>query len=335
MDVLRIANKRVGGKYPTFIIAEGGINHNGKIKIAKQIVDEAIRSGVDAIKFQTFKADDLTTPQSIYYKLFKKLELSDEEFSEISDYAKQHSIIFLSTPFSNDAVDLLDRLRVPAFKIASGDLTDLPLIRYIASKDKPVILSTGLGNMKEVSSAVNEIKKKKNNKIAILHSVSTYPTPYNETNLLSINTMRTRYQYPIGYSDNGSDMLVSLIAVAVGAKIIEKHFTVNKKMNGPDHKLSADPNEMTQLVNDIRKVEIILGDGVKKCQKSEISGLVSMRRSLIANKDLRSGSILTYDSLKISRPAKGLSPKFLTQVIGMTLKKSIKKNVPLTWNHLQ
>ncbi len=192
LNACKIGNKCVGGDSSVFVITEAGINHNGSLKTAKKLVDSAHTVGADAIKFQTFKTDDLTSPQSIYHNLFRKLELSDSDFGEISDYARSKKIIFLSTPFSNNAVDLLNRLKVPAFKISSGDLTDLPLIKYAASKQKPILLSTGMGTLDEIKLSVKEILKTKNKKIGLFHSISSYPTPYNETNLLAISTMKKK-----------------------------------------------------------------------------------------------------------------------------------------------
>ena len=335
MKFFKIGDKTVGKDFPTFIIAEAGINHNGKLRIAKQLIDGAIESGVDAIKFQTFKANDLTSSKSIYHKLFKKLELSDSDFGEISDYAHSKKIIFISTPFSNDAVDLLSKLKVPAFKIASGDLTDLPLIRYAASKKKPILLSTGMSYLQEIKIAIKEILKTKNKKVGLFHSVSSYPTPYDETNLLAIYSMKKEFDYPVGFSDNGGDLLVPQIAVSLGAKLIEKHFTLNKKMKGPDHQLSANPKQMKELVQKIRKIEEMLGDGIKKTQRCEKEGLITMRRGITACRDLKKGTILTSDLIKIARPAKGIKPDFFEKIIGKKLKKNVLKDAPLKWTHLK
>ena len=335
MSSLKIGRKNIGIDSPTFVIAEAGINHNGKLKLAKKLVDSARRCNVNAVKFQTFTADDLASSKSIYYKLFKKVELSESDFGEISDYAKQNNIIFLSTPFSNNAVDLLSKIKIPAFKISSGDLTNLPLINYASKKNKPILLSTGMANLKEIKNAVNEVLKTKNKKIGLFHSVSAYPTPYSQTNLLAMQTMMKEFSCPIGYSDNGPDMLVPEVAVSLGAKIIEKHFTLDKKMIGPDHSLSADPKQMKQLVIRIRKIEEILGNGKKLSQKCEKEGLIDIRRSLIASQDLKKGTILKTNSLKIARPAKGIQPKFFKKVIGKKLKSNVKKDNPLMWTHLK
>jgi len=320
MTLLKIGKKKIGIDSPAFIIAEAGINHNGELKIAKKLIDSAKLCNVDAVKFQTFTADDLASSKSNYYKLFKKVELSESDFGEISDYAKQKDIIFLSTPFSNNAVDILSKMKIPAFKISSGDLTDLPLINYVAKKNKPVLLSTGMSTLNEIKNAVNEILKTKNRKIGLFHSVSAYPTPYSQTNLLAMQTMMKEFSYPIGYSDNGPDMLVPEVAVSMGARLIEKHFTLDKKMK--------------ELVIRIRKIEEIRGNGIKDSQRCEKEGLIGIRRSLIVAKDLKKGVILGDDSIKIARPAKGIQPKFLKKVIGKKMKKSVKKDNPLMWAHL-
>ena len=334
MSSLKIGRKNIGKESPTFVIAEAGINHNGKLKIAKKLIDSAKQCKVDAIKFQTFTADDIASSKSIYYNLFKKVELSESDFGEISDYAKQNDIILFSTPFSNNAVDILSKINISAFKISSGDLTNLPLINYVAKKNKPVLLSTGMATLNEIKNTIHEILKTKNKKLGLFHSVSAYPTPYSQTNLLAIQTMMKEFSYPIGYSDNGSDMLVPEVAVSIGAKLIEKHFTLDKKMAGPDHSLSADPKQMKQLVIRIRKIEEILGDGIKSSQRCEKEGLIAIRRSLIAAEDLKKGTILKDNSIKIARPAKGIQPKFFKKIIGKKLKRNVKKDNPLMWVYL-
>lgn len=331
---IRIANKFVGDNSPVFIVAEAGINHNGSISIAKKIILEAANAGADAIKFQTFKASDLASKKSKYYNIFRNLELDADEFDELSDYAKSRDIIFLSTPFSEDAVDLLFTINVPAFKIASGDLTNIPLIRYAASKMKPMIISTGMGTMKEIESAVKAIKSKGNNKVILLHSVASYPTPLNEANLLSIKQISKKFPYPVGYSDNGKDMTVPLIAVACGAKMIEKHFTINHKLKGPDQKLSADPMQFKNIINDIRNVEKMLGDGKKKCQRSELKNRIYVRRSIIAKSFIEKGTTIKQDMLTLKRPATGIEPKYFHKIIGRKTSKSIPMDHPIKWEYL-
>jgi len=331
----KIGNKKIGKNNPTFIISEGGINHNGDVKIAKKLVLKASELNADAIKFQTFTASDLTSTKSKYYKLFKKLELNESEFGEISDFAKNHNIIFLSTPFSNDAVDILHRLKTPAFKIASGDLTHIPLIKYASSKNKPMIISTGMGTINEVNDAVKAIKSQKNKKIGIMHSVSAYPTPHNESNLKSILTLQNNFKVPIGYSDNGNNLLVPLIAVSIGAKIIEKHFTLNKKMKGPDHKLSANPKEFKEMVNKIRIIEESLGDGEKQCQPSEFENILHARRSITSNRIISKNVKIKQNMIDIKRPANGIEPKFIKSVIGKVTKKNIGKDEAIKWKNIK
>lgn len=332
---IKIANRWIGKDFPVFIIAEGGINHNGSVKIAKKLIEKAVDAGADAIKFQTFTADDLTSPKSKFYETFKKLELSFDDFSELKDHAKKQDIMFLSTPFSFEAVDMLDRLKVPAFKIASGDLTHIPLIKHIALKNKPIIISTGMANMTEVKYAVKTIEATGNKKIIILHSSSTYPTPPEEANLNAIQSMEHQFSYPIGYSDNGNDMLVPLIAISLGAKLIEKHFTLNRSSNGPDHIVSLDPTLFTNLVRNIRHVEKILGNGIKKCQPSEMENKIEARRSLTAKISLEPGSKILEKSIGFKRPAKGIEPQFINKVIGKKVIRQINVGESIKWKYLK
>lgn len=332
---IKISNKWIGEDSPVFVIAEAGINHNGNIKIAKRMIRAAKKVSVDAIKFQTFRASDFVSIDSKYYKIFKKLELDEYQFGELSDYAKSNGIMFLSTPFSTNAVDILLKLNVPAFKIASGDLTNIPLIKYAASKKKPMIISTGMANMNEVQTAVKSIHATGNNKIIIMHSVSAYPTPHNETNLRTIEQIYRKFGYPVGYSDNGSDLLVPLISVAIGAKIIEKHFTLNKKMIGPDHSLSTEPKQFKVLVHNIRYVEQMLGDGIKCCQPSELHNKIHARRSITAKVNIEKGTILKPEMLELKRPAYGIEPFYFNKIIGRITLKQIKINKSLKWGDIK
>lgn len=332
---IKISNKVIGEKFPTFIIAEAGINHNGSLKIAKQLISKAKSSGADAIKFQTFKASDIASTSSPFFKILRKLELSDNDFKKLSVYAKSKKLIFLSTPFSFDAVDLLTKLKVPAFKIASGDLTHIPLIKYAARKKKPMIISTGMATLNEIKETVNSIKAIKNKKILIMHSISGYPTPENEVNLNVIKNFKKIFPYPIGFSDNGDSNLVPIIAVAFGAKIIEKHFTLNKKMNGPDHKISADPKQLKTMIEEIRKIEKMIGDGEKTCQPSELKNRIAARRSVITKVDLKKNTKLSKEMVSIKRPAKGIEPKYFSSILGKLTRKNLRKEQPLKWNDIR
>ena len=332
---IKISNKLVGNNNPIFIIAEGGINHNGKLSLAKKIISKAKAAGADAVKFQTFKAEDLASPKSKFFKIFKKLELDFEEFGELSDYAKNQNIIFLSTPFSFDAVNLLMQLKVPAFKIASGDLTNIPLIEYAASKKKPMIISTGMANETEIQQSINAIRKSGNKKIIIMHSVSAYPTPINEINLSVIKQLREKFKQPVGYSDNGSNLLVPVIAVASGADLIEKHFTINRKLSGPDQKLSTNPSDFKKLVKNIRLVEKMMGVNIKKCQTSEFGNKFAARRSITALTTIERGTKIDKKMLGLQRPASGLEPKYFSRVIGKRAKRKITKGESIKWNQIQ
>lgn len=332
---IKIGNTWVGEKFPSYIVAECGINHNGNVKIAKQLVEKAKKCGANAVKFQTFKAEDLTSPLSKYYKIFKKLELDYNDFLEIYDYGKSEKISVFSTPFSIEAVNQLDRLQTPAFKIASGDLTYLELIHHAATKKKPIIISTGMANMKEVKDAINEVKKAKNNKIVLLHSVSAYPTPISQVNLKAMITLQKKFSMLTGFSDNGANQLVPIVAVALGAKLIEKHFTINKKMKGPDHKLSADPRELTEIVKNIRDMELMLGDGLKNYQYSEKENRIHARRSITAITDIPKNRIITSEMISIKRPATGIEPKYYQKIIGKTTNRKIRANDSIKWNYLQ
>ena len=332
---IKIANKNIGEGCPTFVIAEGGLNHNGDVRLAKKIVENAANVGADAIKFQTFDASDLVSSKSNAYKLFRKLELSDSDFSELNDFAKSNQIIFLSTPFGMKAVNLLIRLKVPAFKIASGDLTNLPLISYIARNKKPMLLSTGMGNIEEINDAVQAIKNVKNNKIIIMHSVTSYPTPYNEVNLHTLTTLKMKFKFPVGYSDNGRNDLVTLVAVAMGSKVIEKHFTINKKLRGPDHKISADPKQMKNLIIQIHQIEEMFGMGIKKPQPSELENLVMARRSIHTTQNIKKNSILTAEMTAIKRPAIGILPKFYDKILGKKTKRNLSIDEPIKWSDLK
>jgi N,N'-diacetyllegionaminate synthase len=331
---IRISNKKIGDKEKTFIVAEAGINHNGRVKIAKELVQKAYEIEADAIKFQTFKADDIASKKSKYYKLFSKLELSDHEFEELNDYAKKIGIIFLSTPFSLNAVDFLDKINIPAFKIASGDLTNIPLIKHIGLKNKPVILSTGMSDQNEIKYAIKTILKTNNKKIILLHSVSSYPTPPNETNLKVLTSWRNIFKYPLGYSDNGSNNLVPQIAVSLGAKFIEKHFTLSRKMKGPDHQSSADPQQFKKLITNIRLIEKMMGDGKKICQKSELDNRINARRSITAIKEIKKGTQIKEDMISMKRPATGIEPKFMKKIIGKITTKNIKADYSINWKDL-
>jgi len=261
--------------------------------------------------------------------MLKRLELSFNDFRELKKYCDKKKIIFLSTPHSEDAIDFLESL-VPAYKIGSGDLTNLPFLKKVAKKKKPILLSTGMANLSEVKEAVSTIKKQGNNKIILLHCTTNYPCPFEEVNLRAMLTLKKEFKLPVGYSDHTLGIMVPIMAVAMGAKIIEKHFTLNKNLPGPDHKASLEPNELQEMVKVIRDVKKALGSDIKKPTKSEEKIKKFVRKSIIAKVDIPRDTKILRDMLIIKRPGTGIAPKFLNEVINKAAKKNIKKDQLIT-----
>lgn len=330
-----------------FIIAEAGVNHNGDINIAKKLIDAAVEAGVDAIKFQTFKADNLVTkeaPKADYqkyttgngnqYEMLKKLELSIDDHILLKKYCEDKGIIFISTPFDFESVDLLEEIDVPLYKISSGDLTNLPLLKYIGQKNRPIILSTGMANLGEVEEAVYTIKEVGNENIILLHCTSNYPTEYNDVNLKAMQTMKEAFKLPVGYSDHTIGIEVPIAAVTLGAQIIEKHFTLDKNMAGPDHPASLESDELKNMVTSIRNIEKAMGDGIKKCGKSEEKSKLVSRKSIVASKDIMKGQIISRDMIDFKRPGNGLKPGDMRLIIGKKAKIDMNKDDVIILEHL-
>lgn len=331
-----------------FIIAEAGVNHNGDIRIAKQLVDEAKAAKVDAIKFQSFNASKLVTknaPKAEYqkkntgngnqYNMLKKLELSIENHIELKNYCDKKSIMFLSTPFDEESVDLLEKIGVSLYKVSSGDLTNIPLLQYIASKNKPIILSTGMANLGEIEDAIEAIKETSNIEIKLLHCTSNYPTKYEDVNLKAMNTLKNAFNLEVGYSDHTNGIEIPIAAVAMGAKIIEKHFTIDKKMEGPDHKASLDPLELKEMVSSIRNIEQAFGDGIKKCNKSEENTRKIARKSIVLCKPIKKGQIIERSCLTCKRPGDGISPKYINKIIGKIANIDMEKEYSIRWEDVR
>ncbi|MEA3493474.1 MAG: N-acetylneuraminate synthase [Candidatus Margulisiibacteriota bacterium] len=331
-----------------FIIAEAGVNHNGSLKLAKKMVDAAKSAGADAIKFQTFNSEELVTasaPKAAYQKktvprksqlaMLKELELSREEFDDLSKYCRKKKIMFLSTPFDLQSADFLNGLKLPLFKISSGEITNIPLLTKIAKYKKPIILSTGMSTIDEVKRALQAIYAAGNRKLTLLHCTSNYPTKYDDVNLKAMLTLKTKFNVPVGYSDHTEGIEVSVAAVAMGAAVIEKHFTLDKKMAGPDHKASLSPVELAAMVRAIRNVEKSLGDGIKRPRIAEKGVSRVIRKSLIALSDIARGEKIVLRKIGVKRPGSGIEPRFMNKIIGKLANKNIKKDQVLTWDKVK
>lgn len=313
-----------------FIIAEAGVNHNGDMETAKKLIDAASDAEADAIKFQTFKAENLvcktakkaeyqlkTTNQSeTQYEMLKKLELTEQMHKELMEYCDKKKIMFLSTPFDIESIRLLSELGMQLFKIPSGEITNLPHLREIARQQKRVILSTGMSSMNEVKAAVEVIKRNGTDNITLLHCNTQYPTPVSDVNLLAMVKMQEELGLPVGYSDHTQGIEIPIAAAALGAAVIEKHFTLDKNMEGPDHKASLEPQELKQMVAGIRRTELALGDGRKQASPSEQGNITVARKSIVAAKPVKKGEYFTEENLTVKRPGTGISPMQWDKILG-------------------
>ncbi len=317
--------------------------------MAKKMIAIAAASHADAVKFQTFCTERIalrSAPKADYqhrnssmdetqYLMLKKLELTEAQFGELSDYARKKKILFLSTPFDTGSVEILEKIGIPAYKISSGELTNFPLLKIIASKKKPVIVSTGMADLGEVREAVTFLKKCGVKDLALLHCTSEYPASINEVNLRAMDTLRYSFDVPIGYSDHTTGIFVPLLAVAHGACIIEKHFTLDKNLPGPDHQASLDPDELKEMIQKIRLTERALGTGEKKPTKSEEIMRMVSRKSLVAVKKITKGTKITPDMIDCKRPGSGLSPQHLPEIINATAKRTIPVDSLITLDMIE
>ena len=314
-----------------YVIAEAGVNHDGQFELAKKMIEVAKKSGVDAIKFQTFSAEKLVTFQSQkaeYQKnatdekenqldMLRKLELSQKDFIELKKVCESLEIEFLSTPFDLDSLDFLHHVGVKKWKIPSGEITNLPYLIKIAKTELPVILSTGMASLDEVKNAVSILNNHGTKKISLLHCTTEYPTPYEDVNLNAMLTMKKVLNLPVGYSDHTMGIEISIAAVAMGATIIEKHFTLDRNMAGPDHKASLEPDELETMVKAIRHVETAMGNGMKNPAKSEMKNIHIARKSIVAKENIRKGDLLTEENLTVKRPGNGITPMKWFDVLGV------------------
>ena len=337
-------------KKKCFIIAEAGVNHNGNIELAYKLIDAAKKAGVDCIKFQTFKTEKViskNTEMATYqkenlkngetqYEMVKKLELSYQNFRDLKDYCQKIEIQFLSTPDEEESLDfLVDELKMNTIKIGSGELTNYPYLKKIALKNRNIIISTGMSNLAEIEKALECIRKYNDKEITVLHCTTNYPCPMKEVNLLAMNTVKEAFKVKVGYSDHTLGIEVPIAAVALGAEVIEKHFTLDKNMEGPDHKASLNPEELKLMVDGIRNVEKALGDGVKKPNKSEELIKKVVRRRVIIAKDLEKGHILTEEDLEYKRSNNGIDVDFYESVLGKKLVYSKSKEDILEWRDIE
>jgi len=331
----------------TFIIAEIGVNHNGSIHLAKKLVDEAVNAGADAVKFQMFHTEELTTKQAELadyqkktkeknqHEMLKKLELSQDEFIDLKKYCDNKKIIFLATPFDNKSVDFLDQLGMCAYKVGSGDLTNFPLLKRIVNIGKPIILSTGMSLLSEIGQTIDYLMSlNKNQQLCILHCTSSYPAPQSQINLKVISDYLHRYPYVIGYSDHSIGTHVPIAAAALGAKVIEKHITLDKSLPGPDHYASADIAEFKEMVRLVRLTEISLGTNRKTLTEDEKMLRPLVRRSLYLKENAPAGTVITEKHIVALRPLSGVEANEYEKVIGKVLRLPKKKYEPLLWSDL-
>lgn len=335
-------------KKPTYIIAEAGVNHNGSIDIALQIIKKAKEIGADCVKFQTFKTEEIVTlsaPKANYqlnvtdqdetqFQMLKKLELSQNSFKLLKDECDKIGIDFMSTPYSIRDLELLDGIGVSSFKIASGQLTEHYFLKKIAEKNKPVILSTGMGTLKEVSEAVKIIKEI-NSDITVLQCTTNYPSHIEDSNIKAMQTIKKSCNVRVGYSDHVIDNYACYAAVSLGAEIIEKHFTLDKEMEGPDHSCSLNPTEFKSLIYGIRSVEKSLGNGVKKPTKAEEKNIYGMRRGIVAIKKIKKGDVLSAENMGVKRPLVGMLPSEIENLFGKVAAEDIESDKPIFKEHIE
>jgi len=348
MKEITVGNKKIGGNNPCYTIAEAGANHDGSLEKAFRLIDSAKEAKADSVKFQTYKAEKLVTKTAPKYwddgknnetqfDVFKKLDLlNDEQWKQIFEYAEKKNITCFSTPFDEKSVDLIYNLGTPAFKIASADITHIPLIRHTASKKLPVFISTGMASEEEIQAAVEAIEDVGNNDIIIMHCITSYPTKAEDANLEVIRTLCKNYpNYVIGFSDHTIGITVPICSTFYGSKVIEKHFTFDTELKtSPDHKLSLDISGFAEMVNGIRIAEISRGKPIRDDFKAESEAVKYARRSIVSACKIPKGTKITKEMLDIKRPGTGIYPKFLDRVIGSTANNEIEEDIPIQWKDI-
>ena len=346
---VKLGARTIGPGAPVFIVAEAGVNHNGDEELARRLVDAAGAAGVDAVKFQTFRSEkviSVSAPQADYQRvntgrsetqleMARRLEMGAEQTERISDHCRRAGVVFLSSPFDEDSADLLERLGVPAFKVGSGELTNHRFLSYLAGKGRPLLLSTGMATIEETAAALEVVERAGNPQLCLFHCVSSYPTPPSECNLRAMEAMRARFRLPVGWSDHTLGIHVSVAAVALGAHLIEKHFTLDRGLPGPDHAASLEPDELAALVRQIREVEQALGDGVKRRMPCEENTALVARRSVHLARTVEAGQTLVTDDLMVLRPGTGIPAEKIDSLPGRRLRRSMAAGEMLSEDDLE
>lgn len=345
LNSIKIGKKSIGKNYPCYIIAEIGSNFDGSLSKAKKLIKLAKDCGADAAKFQSFKTEELLSKKGFVKKIafqdkwkkpvwevYKKAEFPRQWHSILSQYAKKIGIDFFTSPWDFEAVDLLLKENPPAIKIGSGDITYFEILKYIGSKNKPILLATGASTNDEIAQAIKVIKSTGNNKIILMHSVTQYPSPVEEANLTVLKSLQKIFNLPVGYSDHSLGQLIAISSVALGACVIEKHFTIDPKSDGPDHPHSMDPKSFSQMIKDIRLLEKALGNGEKKIQKSEKQTRIIQRRGIWTISEIKKGEKFSEKNIKALRPVSGLSSSDFKNILGKKSKRTLKIYTPIKKN---
>lgn len=342
--VIRIGDKKIGDGQPVFVIAEGGVNHNNQLDLALKLIDEAAIAGADAIKFQTWRAEQLVTRagkmadyqkrntgrEESQFDMLKRLELKEEWYPQLADRAKEKGIILLSAPHGGfEAVDLMEKYNFPAFKFASGDITNLPLLEYAARLGKPLLISTGMSNMEEVREAVETVRSAGNNQILVFQCTTDYPLAFKDVNLRAMQTLKNELDVLTGYSDHTVGYQVPIMAATLGACMIEKHFTLDRRMDGPDHVASTEPKEFKEMIEKLRQIPVIMGSGEKNPQDIERQYITVARKSIVAADNIKKGDVLNRDNLSIKRPGDGIAPKQFNKILGKVAAEDIPQDTLL------
>ena len=332
-----------------YLIAEIGVNHNGDMALARKMIDAAKSSGANAVKFQTFTADALvskgtpkvkyqeatTSPKESHFEMIKKLELRKKDHLPLKKYSEKLGLDFISTPYDIECAKFLSDIGVKIFKTASADLVDLPLQNFLAKTRKPSIVSIGMATLGEIEETISIYKKAKNPNLILLHCVSNYPCSDKSLNMKVVETIKNTFKYPVGYSDHSIGEVAATMSLVMGAKVIEKHFTIDKNLPGPDHKASSTPDEFLKLVNSIRRAELMLGDGLKKCEDEEREMSKVSRKSIVLLKDIKENEVFSNSNITLKRPGTGLESKYLDYFLGRRVAKNIKKDTLLRFSDIK